>query len=88
MIRNDADAKAAAGDLKVTAVGVATPAVLTEELAGQCSDYITSVVLMVRTTATHKFDIQIEILLVSESQSLYSSFLKLHHVSCADGKNG
>lgn len=47
MIRNDPEAKAAAGDVKVSAVGVATPAVLTEELAGQCSDYITSVVLMV-----------------------------------------
>jgi hypothetical protein len=29
-------------------VGVATPAVLTEALAADCSDYITSVVLMVR----------------------------------------
>lgn len=47
MIHNDADAKAAAQGIKCTAVGVATPAVLTEELAGKCSDYITSVVLMV-----------------------------------------
>jgi hypothetical protein len=30
-------------------VGVATPAVLTEALAEGCSDYVTSVVLMVRT---------------------------------------
>jgi len=34
--------------IDVKAVGVATPAVLTAELADGCSDYITSVVLMVR----------------------------------------
>lgn len=48
MIHNDPQAKAAAAGIKVSAVGVATPAVLTEELALGCSDYITSVVLMVR----------------------------------------
>lgn len=47
MIRNDFVAQQAAEGVKVSAVGVATPAVLTEELAAQCSDYITSVVLMV-----------------------------------------
>jgi len=47
MIHNDPAAKAAAGGIKATAVGVATPAVLTQELADHCSDYITSVVLMV-----------------------------------------
>lgn len=47
MIRNDPKAKEAAGGIKMSAVGVATPAVLTAELAESCSDYITSVVLMV-----------------------------------------
>jgi hypothetical protein len=36
------------GDIPVTAVGVATPAVLTKDLAEGCSSYITSLVLMVR----------------------------------------
>lgn len=48
MIHNEEAAKKAAGGIKVSAVGVATPAVLTEELAEHCGDYITSVVLMVR----------------------------------------
>jgi hypothetical protein len=47
VVHNDPKAKAAVTGIKVSAVGVATPAVLTEPLAGQCSDYITSVVLMV-----------------------------------------
>jgi hypothetical protein len=47
VVHNDPKVKAAAGSIKVSAVGVATPAVLTEPLAEQCSDYITSVVLMV-----------------------------------------
>jgi ethanolamine utilization microcompartment shell protein EutS len=47
MIHNDEAAKKAAAGIKASAVGVATPAVLTEQLADQCSDYITSVVLMV-----------------------------------------
>lgn len=50
MIHNDDAAKEAAGGIKVSAVGVATPAVLTEELAERCGDYITSVVLMVSLT--------------------------------------
>jgi hypothetical protein len=48
MMKNEPDAKAAAAGIKFSAVGVATPAVLTEELADGCSDYVTSVVLMVR----------------------------------------
>jgi hypothetical protein len=39
------------GDIPVTAVGVATPAVLTAELAEGCNDYITSLVLMVRKSS-------------------------------------
>lgn len=34
--------------IDVKAVGVATPAVLTAELAAGCRDYVSSVVLMVR----------------------------------------
>jgi hypothetical protein len=34
--------------IDVKAVGVATPAVLTKEMAEGCSDYVSSVVLMVR----------------------------------------
>lgn len=46
MLKNDPKASAMVAGIKFQAVGVATPAVLTEELAEGCSDYITSVVLM------------------------------------------
>lgn len=48
MLKNDAAASAVIGSTPFSAVGVATPAVLTKALAEDCSDYITSVVLMVR----------------------------------------
>jgi hypothetical protein len=48
LLRHDAEAGAVLGDIPVTAVGVATPAVLTKDLAEGCSGYITSLVLMVR----------------------------------------
>jgi hypothetical protein len=47
MIHNDEAAIKAAAGITASAVGVATPAVITDQLADQCSDYITSVVLMV-----------------------------------------
>lgn len=53
MMANEPTAKAASAGIKFSAVGVATPAVLTEELADSCSDYITSVVLMVRRATLH-----------------------------------
>jgi hypothetical protein len=40
--------------IDVRAVGVATPAVLTAELAEGCSDYVTSVVLMVGRAPTRR----------------------------------
>ncbi|KAF8068165.1 unsaturated glucuronyl hydrolase [Scenedesmus sp. PABB004] len=46
LLVNDAAASKVMAGVKVTAVGVATPAVLTRELAEGCSDYVTSVVLM------------------------------------------
>eukprot|EP00775_Hariotina_reticulata_P006650 gene6650-6875_t len=46
MLKNDAKAADIIGDVRFKAVGIATPAVLTEELAGSCREYITSVVLM------------------------------------------
>ena len=47
-LRNDAEASALMTGVKVRAVGVATPAVLTAKMAEECSEYVTSVVLMVR----------------------------------------
>lgn len=44
VIHNDPRAREIMQGIKVTAVGIATPAVLTAELAESCSDYITSVV--------------------------------------------
>ncbi|KAF6264216.1 Alpha/Beta hydrolase protein [Scenedesmus sp. NREL 46B-D3] len=46
LIKSNAEARKALEGVKLQAVGVATPAVLTEALAAGCSDYITSVVLM------------------------------------------
>jgi len=50
MLKNDAKAAEILGDVRFQAVGIATPAVLTQELADSCREYITSVVLMVRLT--------------------------------------
>jgi hypothetical protein len=47
LIRTNKEAADIMAGVDVRAVGVATPAVLTEELAEGCSDYITSLVLQV-----------------------------------------
>ncbi|WIA11152.1 hypothetical protein OEZ85_011291 [Tetradesmus obliquus] len=46
LIKHDPEAAKVMAGVKFSAVGVATPAVLTEALAAGCSDYVTSVVLM------------------------------------------
>eukprot|EP00882_Tetradesmus_deserticola_P016094 GHRQ01017169.1.p1 GENE.GHRQ01017169.1~~GHRQ01017169.1.p1 ORF type:complete len:457 (+),score=187.64 GHRQ01017169.1:227-1597(+) len=46
VITNNAEAGRVMAGVKFQAVGVATPACLTEELAAGCSDYVTSLVLM------------------------------------------
>uniref|UniRef100_A0A383WJQ1 Fungal lipase-type domain-containing protein n=1 Tax=Tetradesmus obliquus TaxID=3088 RepID=A0A383WJQ1_TETOB len=46
LIKHDPEAGKVMAGVKFSAVGVATPAVLTEALAAGCSDYVTSVVLM------------------------------------------
>lgn len=47
LLKNDPAAAKVMAGVKFSAVGVATPAVLTEKLAQDCSNYITSVVLQV-----------------------------------------
>lgn len=50
-LKNNPDAAALMSGIEIEAVGVAAPAVLTKDLSEGCSDYVTSLVLMVSRAA-------------------------------------